>query len=146
LIATFNNDGTLPPGIHAATWDELDRMFGFNWYRKKLLRGMRMALENLKKAGCKTVYIDGSFVTLKNRPKDYDGCWDPDGVNGNLLDPVLLDFSNGRAKQKAKYFGELFIASRTNGSSGQTFLEFFQNDKETGKKKGVVLIDLERFS
>jgi hypothetical protein len=32
------------------------------------------------------------------------------GVTVRLLDPVLVDFSNLRAAQKAKYFGEFFPA------------------------------------
>jgi len=61
------------------------------------------------------------------------------------LDPILLDFSNGRAAQKAKYLGELFPAETPEGSTGRTFLEFFQIDKQTGRPKGIVGINLEDF-
>lgn len=65
-----------------------------------------MALAALNRAGCSRVYIDGSFVTVKREPGDYDACWDIDGVNVEALDSVFLDFSKGRAAQKRKYFGE----------------------------------------
>jgi hypothetical protein len=39
---------------------------------KQLLTGLRLALGNLKLAGCRQVYIGGSFVTDKERPNDYD--------------------------------------------------------------------------
>ncbi len=58
------------------------------------------------------------------------------------LDPVLLDFRDGRAAQKAKYGGELFPAELPEGLSGRTFLEFFQTDRDTGGPKGIVSIDL----
>ena len=48
------------------------------------------------------MYLDGSFVTAKEFPSDFDGCWDPDGVDGAKLDPVLLVYDNLRAAQKAK--------------------------------------------
>ena len=70
--------------------------------------GLRAALENLKRAGCRTVYVNGSFVTNKYVPNDYDACWEEAGVEPEALDPVLLTFDPGRVTQKAKYLGELF--------------------------------------
>jgi hypothetical protein len=64
-------------------------------------------------------------------------------VTPELLDPVLLDFSDGRAAQKARYGGELFPAELPEKDSGRTFLEFFQTDRETGKPKGIIVLDLE---
>lgn len=106
------------------------------------MKGLLAALSSLKRAGCKTAFIDGSFVTAKALPGDYDGCWDVAEVDPTLLDPVLLDFDNGRAAQKTKYLGELFPAQIIEGSSGITFWEFFQRDKNTGALKGIVAINL----
>ena len=61
------------------------------------------------------------------------------------LGPVLLDFSNRPAAQKARFGGELFPAQLPNGLSGRTFLEFFQIDKQTGDPKGIVALDLRRW-
>lgn len=90
-----------------------------------------------------SVYIDGSFVTTKEIPADFDGCWDLEGVDISLLDPVLLDFDSGRLTQKAKYGGELFPAQFTENGAGKTFLEFFKSDKETGDAKGIVAFNLQ---
>ena len=109
------------------------------------MAGFRAALENLKSAGCRTVYLDGSFVTIKVIPNDYDACWDEDGVDPVLLDPVLLTFDAGRAAQKARYMGELFPASIIANADGLSFLDFFQTDKETGNPKGIIAIDLGGF-
>ena len=144
MIAAFNEQGNLPPGIHPTTWDEFSKRFGINHYRQIILRGMKKALDNLKAAGCKKVYLDGSFTTDKRRPGDFDGCWESDGVDLDQLDPVLQDFNNGRQAQKGKYNGELF-PSTTSNSSG-TMLDFFQQDKETGNVKGIISFDLEEFS
>ncbi|MCY4113686.1 MAG: hypothetical protein OXG33_07105 [Chloroflexi bacterium] len=135
-------DGLLPAGVHWAGWDELQDRFGNTPWRQHLMTGLKAALEDLKGAGCRTVYVDGSFVTSTTRPNDYDACWDEAGVDPAALDPVLLTFDPGRATQKAKYRGELFPASVIADSDGLSFLEFFQTDKETGKPKGIVAIDL----
>ena len=144
MIPEFDLDGNLPPGIHLATWQEFTERFGITSYRQKLLKGLQAALESLKKGSCESVYIGGSFVTAKAEPGDFDGCWEPNGVNPYLIDPVLLNFNNGRAAQKAKYGGELFLANRKELGSGNTFLEFFQIDKETGRQKGIIKLDLRR--
>ena len=110
------------------------------------MRGLRSALDSLKDAGCRTIYVDGSFVSNKLRPRDFDCCWDDEGVDAGALDPVLLTFDEGRATQKAKFGGELFLASGTADLDGHTFLEFFQTDKETGRRKGIIALDLGRLT
>ena len=133
--------GQLPPGVHDATWGEVAERFSGNAYRRRLLEGLLAACKELARAGCKSVLLNGSFVSLKAFPGDYDGAWDPSGVDPSLLDPVLLDFSNRRAAMKAKYHGELFVETAL-AAPGATFRDFFMTDRD-GNEKGVVLIDLE---
>lgn len=90
------------------------------------------------------VYVNGSFVTSKVRPGDFDGCWDVAGVDPALLDPVLLTFDMRRAAQKGKYLGELFPV-QIGEKGSQSFLDFFQVDKESGKPKGIVVLELDRW-
>ena len=110
------------------------------------MAGLKAALTSLQTAGCRTVYIDGSFVTSKETPGDFDGCWDPINVDPHRLDAVLLRFEPGRATQKAKYGGELFISTMRNGNPGPVMLGFFQGDKNSGKQKGIVAMDLRRLA
>lgn len=146
MIPTPDSDGNLPAGVHQATWDELAAAFGTTAHRKKLLDGLYRAAQELKRAGCETLYVDGSFVTTKDAPGDFDGCWDPKGVNGSILDPVLLDFRPGRISQKVKYHGELFPSTERAEAQPpyRTFLDFFQKDKNTDQPKGIIAIDLRR--
>ncbi len=146
MIPEFDEDGLLPPGVHRASWNELNNRFGYNPWRGLLLVGLRAALENLKNAGCLTAYVNGSFVTEKAYPNDYDACWEEIGVNPLALDPVLLIFDHGRAMQKAKYLGELFPAGAIADADGQTYLEFFQSDMDGNTPKGIVAIDLGRLT
>lgn len=134
--------GNLPAGIHVAEWEEIVAALGTNARRADLAAGLRRAVEALRAAGCKRVFVDGSFVTAREHPGDFDACWDARGVDPSALDPVLLDFARGRAAQKAKYGGELFIANAAATPAGTIFLDFFQIDKATGAPKGIVAIDL----
>ncbi len=144
MIPPFEND-VLPPGVHVATWSEIETAFGFSGRRKSLLVGLRSALLALKDSGCRTAWLDGSFVTAKQEPGDFDMVWDPGGVDGNALDPVLLDLQPPRIAQHIKYGGDIF-PNVVEQQSGLTFVEFFQIHKETGGDKGIVAIDLTRFT
>lgn len=142
MIPPHTSDGLLPPGIHSATWNEFIQVCGQNAHRHQLLGQLRVLLLHLRAAGCKAVYIDGSFVTSKQIPSDYDACWDTQGVTPNILDPVLLNFNDGRKAMKAKYGGDIFPAHFVEGQSGEPFMQFFQKDKSTGAPKGIIAIDL----
>jgi hypothetical protein len=132
---------TLPPGIHDATFPEIEKKFVTNPHRRKLFEGFRQATDALRRAGCSTVYLDGSFVTEKERPGDFDACWDDSGVNPSRLDKTLLDFGNKREAQKKKFMGELFPAGAT-AAPGSAFIKFFQRDRFTGRRKGILRIRL----
>ena len=132
----------LPPGIHLATWPEIVERLGTNERRREILAGMERALRALRAAGCRRAFIDGSFVTSKEVPGDFDGCWDHEGVDFDALDPVLLNFEGHREAQKAKFEGEMFIAATQADRLGTRFLDFFQLDRD-GRRKGIIQIDLE---
>lgn len=142
MIPAFDAEGNLPPGVHPASWDEVMTRYATNSRRRELLDGLLDALRSLKHAGCRTAYLDGSFVTAKELPGDFDACWEIVGVDAGRLDRELLDFSNRRAAQKARYGGELFPAETAAEPAGTTFLDYFQRDRDTGKPKGIIAIDL----
>ncbi|MGA8611755.1 MAG: hypothetical protein WB760_08555 [Xanthobacteraceae bacterium] len=114
--------------------------FAFNVCRQKLFDGFERLTAVLAAAGCRAIYLDGGFISDSPFPRDFDGCWDPTGVDPRKLDPVLFDYDNDRAAQKQKYGGEMFISIMQELASGKTFLDFFQIERTTGVQKGVVLI------
>lgn len=130
----------LPAGIHKATIAEIKAKFVYNPKRTLLFSGLMNGIQELRNAGCGQMYLNGSFVTSKPNPGDYDVCWNPINVKAMLLDPVLLEFDNERKAQKAKFYGEYFPTTHIELKSGHTFLEFFQTDKDTGQPKGIIEI------
>ncbi len=143
-MLTFNNRGILFPGIHIISWENFIEEYSFSSRRIYLFTGMKKALLHFKQAGCSRVYIDGSFVSKKTEPGDYDACWDSTGVDFTLLDPIFhRDLRFGTLPQKIKYLGEFFPAGCVESASGITFLDFFQTDKSTGNRKGIIQIGLD---
>jgi hypothetical protein len=142
MIPAFLSTGLLPKGIHWASATEVQARFGTNPHRIRLLGGLFRACGALAVAGCNAIYLDGSFATERAAPADYDACWDIASVDLAKLDGVFKDFSNLRAAQKAKYFGEFFPAQLLNRPTSLTFLQFFQIDKLTGDPKGIIGIYL----
>jgi hypothetical protein len=131
--------------MHEVTWSQVVSRYGYTPHRLTLLAGLKAALDTLRQAGCARAYLNGSFVTIKEVPNDFDACWEMAGVDFDLLDrldPILLDWRDRRAAQKAKFGGELFIAESEADPWGTPYLEFFQHDRNTGEPKGILVIDL----
>lgn len=96
------DSGLLPVGEHEASWAEVMEHFGWNERRRALLDGLAEALELLAAVGCRRVWLNGSFVTGKDEPGDFDACWDTDGVDVDEIDPVFLDLTPaGRPRSTA---------------------------------------------
>jgi hypothetical protein len=142
MLPPFMANGCLPPGVHLASWDEVAERFGGTARRDALLQGLLRAAANLRAAGARVLWLDGSFVTDKEEPDDWDGVWDPSNADLAKVDPVLIDpadLAAGRYRQKAKYAGELLVGTET--ATRMPFQVFFQLDKN-GDPKGIVRLDL----
>ena len=143
MIPAFDpGTGNLPPGAHDATWNEIASRFGWNPTRRRQLDGLAQGLAALAQAGCDRVWLNGSFVTTKEEPGDFDCVWSPVGVDRQVLRqlaPELLDLSNHRAAQKLRFGGE-FLPNVIERASGKAFEHFFQTDRN-GNPKGIIVID-----
>lgn len=116
--------------------------FAVNPRRREIFEGLLNGAGRLRFAGCIRLFLDGSYVSAKPIPGDYDACWDSAGVDGTRLDPVFRDFTNKRDAQKKKYLGEFFPSTMLN-TPRQTFVELFQVEKFTGHAKGILTIALD---
>ncbi|MEG4075607.1 hypothetical protein QUA30_23200 [Microcoleus sp. Pol14C2] len=63
MIPEFDEHDNLPPEVYWAEWEEFKDRFGTTPLRSRMINGLQMAMEQLKAAGCRTIYINGSFVT-----------------------------------------------------------------------------------
>ena len=76
-LSAFDDEGYLPPGIHPATWAMAAERFGRTAVRRRLLAGLRDGARFLAVAGCRRIWLAGSFVTdIEGRearpPRDID--------------------------------------------------------------------------
>ncbi len=115
--------------------------FGWTERRRRQLDGLADAVDLLAAAGCQQVWLNGSFVTAKDEPGDFDACWDPAGVDIDVVDPIFLDLSpDGRRRQKDRFGGDLF-PNIVEAGTGLQFADFFQNQRD-GSRKGIVLLHI----
>ncbi|MEG4841112.1 DUF6932 family protein [Microcoleus sp. B9-D4] len=146
MIPEFDENGNLPRGVHFCEWEEFKERFGTTVKRENMIRGLKLAMTQLKAAGARTIYINGSFVTSEETPNDFDACYDRETVDREYLRinaPRLFNHYDRNA-QKAKYRGEIFPSDEPVGNYGQNSFEFFQVDRDKNKK-GIIAIDLMRW-
>lgn len=94
-----------------------------------MIGGLELVITLLKAAGCRTIYVDGSFISSKEKPGDFDACWEEEGVDITSLKsiaPTLYNFTLQRVEQKRKYKGEIFPANYPANDSGIVYIDFFQ--------------------
>lgn len=145
MIPDFNEDGNLPPGIHQATLAEIEERFAYNIKRRLLFDYLEKLIRDLRTIGSTAVYLDGSYTTNKVLPGDMDICWENTGVDLNnaiAVMPVLWDLKPPRKEQQRIYCADIFPANIIESASGKYFIDFFQCDKNTGNKKGIIKLEI----
>jgi hypothetical protein len=142
MIPEFDERGYLPAGVHDASWREFAERYAITEHRRALTDKLALLVRHLKTVGCRTLYVDGSFVTDKVRPNDYDACWDVQGVKIEKLDKALLEFSDaGKKAMEVKYGGDIRPDAFSPTELDTSYLEFFQVDRN-GERKGIVRLVL----
>ena len=144
-IPAYDARGNLPPGNYEATWADVAGHFGSGPAGEALLAGLRRALDVLA-AGCRRVWLDGSFVTdveaREGRPPgDVDVCWDLSGVDVARLAslaPELHPLLREPAARRRRFGGD-YVPVAEPVVLGQ--LKAFQFDRD-GERKGIVLLVL----
>ncbi len=123
MIPDFTEDGQLPPGEHPATFSQIELRYANNPIRRAQFEGLVRACSALAAAGAATIWLNGSFVTAKGEPGDFDATFDTDDLDWvtlGLNEPELLDFDAPRTTQKRVYGGELI----PNVPGGVDFVNF----------------------
>lgn len=104
MIPDFDKNGNLPPGIHETTIQEVELHFANNMHRKRLFEGLLKVLKILGNCGCPEVYLNGSSITLKNEPNDYDLCYEPTGIKDRAEFKQFLETRDVRRKNTLEIF------------------------------------------
>lgn len=140
-FAGEKNEIIFRPGVHEYTLAKLERDFATNKERIKLFNGLKSLAQELKRAGCETLYVDGSFITRKLEPGDFDACWEP-FVQMNTGTNILLtqDSLSARIWRKQNYLGDIFPRFDDYGDR----VKHWQTDTRNEKVKGIIYIDLRR--
>lgn len=131
-------------GFHQTSVDEIESMFAYNEKRMEIFTGFVQACLELRKSGCKTVYLNGSFVTTKLNPDDFDACWEMNFPNNLKLNSIIRNCDyRTRQLQKQIYKGEFFPIDLANRNRGGTkWLKFFLRTR-LGNKKGILRLSLQ---
>ena len=73
MIPDFNEHGYLPPGLHRASLDEIEKRFGKGTdIRRVQMQSLYWLVDLARKAGIQRLVINGSFVTDVSEPNDVD--------------------------------------------------------------------------
>lgn len=138
MSLNFNSYGFLHETI-TLTYEEFEHHFGSNPRRVELLENALPFFRIFHSCGCKTVYIDGSFVGLKKIPEDIDLCFDLTYLDADKLErefPQFFDL-NEIGKIHRDQHCHIFHFDLNN----KRFLHLLESDRE-GNPKGLVKLDL----
>ena len=73
MIPPFDDRGYLPPGLHAASLEEVEARFGpESEVRRVQMESIRWLMEIAKRAGIVRLVLNGSFATDAYEPNDVD--------------------------------------------------------------------------
>lgn len=139
MIPEFDANNNLPPGMHDATMAEVQARFVHNEKRRQLFAGLVQVVSILKESNCPEVFLDGSFITAKELPNDYDLCYEPTGM---APAERLREFLEHSETRKERYLGDVFI-HMPEPPFFVNHVTYWQRDGRNGDvAKGIIRIDL----
>lgn len=131
-IPALTPEGVLPIGDHDATLAEVEAAFGIsNYGRRKLCESLARVVERLREAGIVDIWVDGSFTTAKQSPRDVDLVY----VHPAHIDPTTWPNSLAPARRP-----ELKKNMRVDLLVGAELVELFRHDKRVHPAidKGII--------
>lgn len=147
-LPPFREDGWLPEGHHGATWEEVALRFAGEPESKRslVLAGLlRWRAAALEKGMAGLVILDGSFVSSKETPGDFDLVFLYDEATEALLrkDPEARKLTDYQACRALGLLGDIFAlpASLQRVSPLPGGLDMFDFDRR-GRPKGVIEVSL----
>ncbi|MGH9365940.1 MAG: DUF6932 family protein [Thermoanaerobaculia bacterium] len=141
MIPHLTREGRLPPGLHETTLEEVRRRFGSgNPIRERLMKGLSAVVSRARRAGAKRLYLDGSFVTDKKDPGDWDAALlVPVGFNSASLDAAALV---DRERIRKDHGGDLFVIFEDDAEILDYYVGQVFARERSGSEKGLLVIRL----
>jgi hypothetical protein len=147
MIPEHDKQGDLLAGIWDATWTEIEAHFATNVKRRELFAKFKQAVLALRAAGCRELFLGGSFVTTKLWPEDIDATWNVADVRIDELKanhPEFFALAPPRAELHRLYGADIGMADWVCQPYPRIlFFEWLQKKRWSNKKKGILRIDLE---
>jgi hypothetical protein len=134
----FTADGGLPPGIYRGTADEVAERFCRNSERRQYLEEpLRLLVQIALDSEAIALYLNGSFVTEKQNPRDIDGV---------IVLPDDFDTTGGLAQRLRQLHRDHGldierVAAHDIEERDYFLKDFFGTDRE-GKPRGLVEVIL----
>lgn len=118
---------------------DVQTRFAYNRKRRKLFQALEKVISILRECQCPEVFLDGSFITKKEEPGDYDLCYEPTGI---VATDNLRTFFITRETRKEEYLGDIFVRM-PQPPYFVDYVESWQTDKrQDDVRKGILRIDL----
>lgn len=140
VIPEFDEMGNLPPGVHNATLEEVQIRFAITSHRQSLFEALSKVIDILRNANCSEVYLNGSYITHKAEPGDYDLVYEPAGMAETDDWGALLRLEMD--ERKKLHYGDIFI-HMPSPPAFMNYITFWQTDRDDNPK-GIIRIELRR--
>ena len=139
MIPRLNRYGYLPQGVHKANLTEVKKSFSrSSSKRKELFKGVRSVARLLRKhkKHIKKFLLNGSYVTSKEAPEDFDCI---------VILKEGFDFNSPEARKlrrsKKLFNGQILFVMEEDVARCHTLLDFFGHDRDR-RVKGLVEVKL----
>jgi hypothetical protein len=141
-LPDLSEEGLLPHGLHDASFDEIETVFGGGLQRRSLLQQLRTYAAELRSAGFGAeMIIDGSFVTSKLAPNDIDLVV----VLASPLPPQVRPFEYNLLSRRRvmRRFGIDLLLARSGSSELEEYVAFLEQVRDRPElTKGLVRVQL----
>lgn len=147
MLPQFDSQGDLPPGIHAASLDEIENRFGLfaaSDRRVRLFALLKLVVSMARDASIvEHLLIAGSFVTSKPQPNDVDVILlISSNVDFDELTPIQCAVADQDALRRTIRSGDVdALALRDGTIRALKAIEFFRTNRHN-KAVGLVEVKL----
>ena len=137
----LRGNGTLPPGVHKVTLEEVKAAFGRSSPRRvELMTALEECVRRARRAGIRRILLGGSFVTRKRKPRDIDVIF---AVEDKYLDRLEAGDSDASwiesaSKADPSALVDAFLAM--DGEEWDSWCRFFGGEVSR-RRKGVLEVN-----